>query len=442
MDMGRIALNIQPFSVLGLVEQIQTTVRSELEKKRLTFQAELEPDLPPVIADREKLSAVLENLIINAIKFTPEGGRITVGASRAPEEGGGTGPARAVEIQVADSGIGIPADQLSRIFNRFHQVDGTSTRRFGGVGLGLAIVKSILEAHGSSIHVDSREGRGTTFRFRLPLLVEKPPAPPRVDKAAERAEEGVVLVVDDEPEVVRTLRGYLEGEGLAVLSASTAAEGQAMALDRRPDVILLDLLLPDRSGLDLLQSLKKDAATRSIPVMVVSVTDDAVRGLTLGAADYLVKPVEGPSVVRSVRRLLDGAGGGDPLVLVVDDEPDTAELIRDTLRTEGFRTQVAHHGRQAVELIGRKRPDLVILDIMMPEMSGFEVLEALRGEPDTAGIPVLVLTARGDEQDMRRGLALGARRYMSKPFDVTALIAEVRRHLRTQEPRGERRASI
>jgi signal transduction histidine kinase/DNA-binding response OmpR family regulator len=440
MDMGRIALNIQPFSLLGLVEQIQTTVRSELEKKHLSFHAELEPDLPAVIADREKLSAVLENLIINAIKFTPEGGRLTVAAARTPDEG--VAGARSVEIRVSDTGIGIPSDQLSRIFNRFHQVDGSSTRRFGGVGLGLAIVKSIVEAHGSAIHVDSREGRGTTFRFRLPLLAEKPASPGRPERTEAPAEEGLILVVDDEPEVVRTLKAYLEEEGLAVVAAGTAAEGQALARDRRPDVILLDLLLPDRSGLELLQSLKKDPATRTIPVLVVSVMNDAVRGLTLGAAEYLVKPLDAAVVVRTVHRLLDGSPGRDPLVLVVDDEPDTADLIRDTLRAEGFRTQVAHHGRQAVELIGRKRPDLVILDTKMPERSGFLVLEALAADPSTAGIPVLVLTARGDEQDVKRGLALGARRYMSKPFDVTALIAEVRRHLGSQEPTGERRASL
>jgi len=199
---------------------------------------------------------------------------------------------------------------------------------------------------------------------------------------------------------------------------------------------------PPPIDLELLQALKKDPATRSIPVLVVSVMNDAVRGLTLGAAEYLVKPVDAPAVVRTVHRLLDGAAARDPLVLVVDDEPDTAELIRDTLRAEGFRTQVAHHGRQAVELIGRKRPDLVILDIMMPEMSGFQVLEALAADPATANIPVLVLTARGDEQDVQRGLALGARRYMSKPFDVTALVAEVRRHLGSHEPSGERRASL
>jgi signal transduction histidine kinase len=182
MDVGRIALNIQPFALQALAEQIHTTVRAELEKKRLSFAAAIEPGLPPVIADREKLAAVIENLVINAIKFTPEGGRITLSAAR----GGGPGRATA-DIAVADTGIGIPEDQVSRIFNRFHQVDGTSTRRFGGVGLGLAIVKSILEAHGAAIAVESRPGRGTTFRFTLPV-VEK--ADPRAPEERTEAREG------------------------------------------------------------------------------------------------------------------------------------------------------------------------------------------------------------------------------------------------------------
>jgi signal transduction histidine kinase len=180
MDVGRIALNIQPFSLQGLAEQIQTTVRAELDKKHLVFEAAVDPGLPPVIADREKLAAVIENLVINAIKFTPEGGRITVGATRSAVAG-----RAAADIVVADTGIGIPEDQLVRIFNRFHQVDGTSTRRFGGVGLGLAIVKSILEAHGAGIAVESQPGRGTTFRFTLPV-VDKSEARPADDRPGPR----------------------------------------------------------------------------------------------------------------------------------------------------------------------------------------------------------------------------------------------------------------
>jgi len=165
MDLGRITLNIQPFDLAQLVEQIVTTVRSELERRQVEFHAEIEPGLPPVIADRDRLSQVLENLVINAIKFTPEGGHVTIAAKRSRSSG-----RPEAQIWLRDTGIGIPATEVTKVFSRFHQVDGTSTRRFGGVGLGLAIVKSILDAHGSSITVESEEGRGTAFRFALPTL--------------------------------------------------------------------------------------------------------------------------------------------------------------------------------------------------------------------------------------------------------------------------------
>jgi len=190
MDVGRIALNLQPFALASLLDQIVTALRSELEKKGLKLTAEIEKDLPPVIGDREKLSAVLENLIINALKFTPEGGRITVSASRAGSPG-----RPAARIRVSDTGVGIAPDQIAKIFNRFHQVDTSSTRRFGGVGLGLAIVKSILEAHGTTVTVESEVGRGTTFSFVLPILDRADAA-----RGREPADEAA-LALDDEPEV-------------------------------------------------------------------------------------------------------------------------------------------------------------------------------------------------------------------------------------------------
>jgi signal transduction histidine kinase len=163
MDVGRLSLNLQPFAVALLVEQIHQTLRSELERKQLRFESEIPPGLPQVIADRDKLAQVLENLVINAIKFTPSGGLIRIAAARDEKHG-----RSAVELSVSDSGIGIPEDQIGKIFNRFHQVDGSTTRRFGGVGLGLAIVRSILDAHGAQIRVDSRAGHGSSFRFWLP----------------------------------------------------------------------------------------------------------------------------------------------------------------------------------------------------------------------------------------------------------------------------------
>jgi signal transduction histidine kinase/DNA-binding response OmpR family regulator len=428
MDMGRIALSIQPFSLQALVEQIHTTVRSELERKRLSFVADIEPGLPAVIADREKLSAVLENLVINAIKFTPEGGRITVGAAR--QAGGGRSSA---EIRVADSGIGIPDDQIGRIFNRFHQVDGSSTRRFGGVGLGLAIVKSILEAHGSPIAVESRPGQGTTFRFTLPLVEKTEPR--AEDRPKERADRGLVLVVDDDPEITRRIRAHLEAEGLSVISAVTAAAGHALAGERRPDLILLDLMLPDRGR--LVSALEGSPATSRIPVVVLSTRREA-GGPGEAASEKIARPVDPAAMVAAVRRLLDGVAEREPTILVVDESTGAAKPIGDTLREEGFRTVTARHRAEAAELIARKRPDLIVLDLMMRDMSGFEVLEGLGRDPKTATIPLLVLT--GEEGGPAAKAPAAPVRAMGDPFDAGTLIAEVRRHLGGNDRTGRRAA--
>jgi signal transduction histidine kinase/DNA-binding response OmpR family regulator len=433
MDMGHISLNLQHFTLAHLVEQIRLGFRSEIEKKGLEVRIEVPLDLPPVIADREKISQVLENLVVNALKFTPDGGRIVVRAERVE---GADRPS--VEIRVTDTGIGIPQSQLGSVFNRFHQVDGSTTRKFGGVGLGLAIVKSILDAHGTSIAVESTEGRGTSFSFVLPLLekaTDAPPSPPKVGiRQGSRA-----LIVDDDPNVRRVVSGYLRDEGMEVQVAETADEGARLARTQ-PDIILLDLLLPDRSGLELLDVLKTDAATRDIPVLVVSIAHEDVKALALGAAQCLLKPVDRSLLLATTRRILDEIAHRQARVLVVDDEADTAEFLRNTLHAEGFDVLVANDGRGGLEMAGREQPDLILLDIMMPDLSGFEVLEAISSNPTTAGIPVVVLTARGDAVDADRGLALGAKKYMSKPFDVGALVNEVRRHVHQPGPAARRPA--
>ncbi len=420
MDIGRIVLNLQPFPLPQLVEQIVTTLRAELERKRLAFELHVESELPQVIGDRERLSQVFENLIINAMKFTPEGGRISVHAGRSA-----LGSRPGVQVEVRDTGIGIPPAQLDKIFHRFYQVDGSSTRRYGGVGLGLSIVKTILDAHGTSVSVSSEEGRGTQFHFVLPAVDRMDRSTPREPRPALPV-EGLVLVIDDEQAFREALRNQLEGEGFQVLTAATAGEGRELARRRRPDAIVLDVLLPDQNGLDLLRELKQAPETAGIPVLIVSVAESGLRAFTLGAAEWLRKPLDRDEVLGTLRRLVNGKGVDEPLVLVADDEPDTTDLIRDALRAEGFRVTVARDGQEALEALEQRRPDVLLLDIMMPKLSGFEVLEAIGRSPRLRGLPVVLLSAGGDDADRQRGLELGARRFLSKPFDVRSLVAEIR----------------
>jgi signal transduction histidine kinase len=289
MDMGRVAVHLQPFNLPQLVEQVVTTLRAELEKKRLRFELRVEPHLPQVIADRERVSQVFENLIINAMKFTPEQGVIGVYAARRTGAGRG-----GVEVRVRDTGIGIPRAQLDKIFNRFYQVDGSSTRRVGGVGLGLSIVKIILEGHGSSISVDSQEGQGTEFRFTLPALER--PAP---DARPARG-EGRVLVVDRQPEFLATMRAQLEAEGFEVQTAATPAEGAELAARLRPDAIVLDAPVADPGGLGL----------TGIPVVLVSGRSGEGDEAQPGAPRSQARPFDVRALVAEIRHHALGRHAG------------------------------------------------------------------------------------------------------------------------------------
>ncbi|PYQ14584.1 MAG: hypothetical protein DMF80_11985 [Acidobacteria bacterium] len=453
MDVGRIALNIQPFLLGPLVDQIHTSLRSELEKKRLSFRSELDPELPSVIADREKVAAVLENLIINAIKFTPEGGSIAVSAARL------SGAARpSAEIRVADTGVGIPHDQIGKVFNRFHQVDGSSTRRFGGVGLGLAIVKTILEAHGAAIEVESQPGRGSAFRFVLPVL-EKQEAQPREERPRAAAEAGVVLVMAEEAEALGQVRGALEADGLAVLGASTAAEAASLAAERRPEAVLVDVNPPAPEGWELLRRLCRQGATRDLPVVAYVEAEDGLRVFSLGSGECLAPPVDATAVAAAARRLLSGAAGGPegtespppdederarihfarakiPTVLLLDGNAETANQIRDTLKLAGCRVVAARDGRQARESLRASPPDLVVVHAGAT-LAGLELLSEL-GPNTVSRAPVLLL---GGREEARGGPAQGPRR-PGRILDPRPLVAEVRRHVSREGAPAAHRASV
>jgi signal transduction histidine kinase/DNA-binding response OmpR family regulator len=428
MDVGRISLNIQPFLLGPLVEQIHTSLRSELEKKHLAFRADQEAELPAIIADREKVSAVLENLIINAIKFTPEGGSIAVSAARQP------GAARpSAEIRVADTGVGIPPDQIGKVFNRFHQVDGSSTRRFGGVGLGLAIVKSILEAHGATIEVVSQPGHGTAFRFVLPVL-EKQELPAREERPRGNAESGLVLVMAEEADALGQVRGALEADGLTVLGASTAAEAAALAAERRPEAVLVDVGPPAPEGWELLRQLCQQGAARDLAVVAYAEADEGLRVFSLGPGEYVAPSVEATAVAAWARRFVS-SGAGEPTVLLLDGEPETAARIRDTLKSAGCRVVAVRDWRQAQASLRATPPDLVVVQAG-GTLGGLEVLAEL-GQNNALRAPVLLLGGR-EESSGKTGRP--ARR-TGRILDPRPLLAEVRRHV-SREGAEAHRASV
>ena len=305
MELGRVPIRPAPFQIGRLLGQIVTGIEADARKRRIRLKTVIDRDLKPVDGDRDRLTQVLENLITNALKFTPDGGEVEVGAGPATDP-------RRVEVWVADTGIGIPPEERSRVFDKFYQTDASATRKFGGIGLGLAIVKSILDAHGAEIVVDGRPGAGSVFRFSLPVAEAHTESGVFHGLISPEGSAADVLAIDDDSDFLAILSETLGKHGFNVRTATTAAEGLAAARERTPLLIVLDIRLPDRDGLDLLQELREDDATRRTPILVASVVDERLEGLRLGAVEYLVKPIDRGRLVEAAVRALHAQGGRLP----------------------------------------------------------------------------------------------------------------------------------
>jgi CheY-like chemotaxis protein/anti-sigma regulatory factor (Ser/Thr protein kinase) len=331
---------------------------------------------------------MLYNLLSNSIKYTPDGGSVRV---EAVADGG------EVKVSVVDTGVGIAPEDFGAVFEEFRQV-GDPRERQSGTGLGLALTRRLAEAHGGRVEVESERGKGSRFTLVLPAredvvpLVVPPPAPRR--RKIERG--GDVLVIEDDPSAVRLLREYLEPAGYVVRVAPDAETGLSMAGARRPAGIVLDVLLPGVDGWEALRRLKASRALRDVPVIMLTVVDERDVGLALGAVDYLVKPIQRTALLASLSRFAPRpATTGVPLrVLAIDDEPAALDLIRSTLEPAGFAVRSVASGREALDVVNREKFDLIVCDLVMPELDGFDVIAALKTDGRTAHIPILVCTGR------------------------------------------------
>lgn len=427
MDADRMVLAVKPFNIKLLCKQILVNLGSELEKRSLQFQIEMDDDLPLVVGDKEKLYQVLENLTINAIKFTESGGKITMTAEPMQED-----DRLWVKVKVHDTGIGIPEPALQRIFDRFYQVDGTSKRKYGGMGLGLAIARSIVDAHKGRIDVESQVGKGTTFVITLPALHEAPESPEETPLKKANGESYLIQIIDNDADIRRLLRMYLEEEGFRVMTSEDAKSGLETAKKYLPDAIVLDVLLPDQDGFNLLEVLKTSSDTSLIPVLILSIIKDKMKGIELGAADYLIKPV-GHTLLKATLQKILGETSRPKTILIVDDEEDTLNLLRQRLKEAGYRTLEASNGKEAIEKATQNAPDLILLDIMMPEVTGWDVMERLQKQQDTASIPVVVLSAAGSDADKQRGYRMGIKNYLTKPIEIRDLVLEIRKVVRQRQ---------
>ena len=372
--------------------------------------------------DERKLKQVVFNLLSNAVKFTPSGGRIEVAARSTPGE---------IQVAVRDNGIGIAAEDQETIFEEFQQVNAGHPAAQEGTGLGLALARRFVELHGGRIWVESEAGAGSTFTFILPhaatLAASSRAVGPPILETPDNG-RNTVLVVEDDAGAVNLLRRYLDGAGYQVAVAADGEAGLELARRIRPFAITLDVLLPDFDGWEFLIQAKADPAIADIPVVIVSMVDERGKGFSLGAADYLTKPIAGQELLTALKRLTPSAKPGlsRPTVLAIDDDPMALHLIETILVPAGYDVWKAVGGKQGIELAESGRPSLVVLDLLMPDVDGFAVVEALRSGEATRSIPIVVLTARSmtsaDKERLR-----GRITYLAEKgeFDTTAFVGLV-----------------
>jgi signal transduction histidine kinase/CheY-like chemotaxis protein len=388
VEAGQMELRLQDVGVEPVIAQALELVEPLAAEKHLTIRSEAS-SAGVVLADAGKLKQMLLNLISNAIKFTPERGTVTITARRLPG---------AIEIAVADTGIGISEADQSKIFMEFHQVDPGPGRRQQGTGLGLALTRRFALLHGGDVGVTSKVGEGSVFTLRLPLQVAAvAPAAEKLDgDGVADLSRPLVLIIEDDVSAAELLTRQLQAAGFRTHIARTGSEAIAKARSLHPAVITLDILLPELDGWEVITRLKREEETSSIPVVVVSVVDNPELGKALGALDYFVKPVDGKLLVDRLRglKLKPAVEGAATSVMVVDDEPANRNWLMRILEPAGFEVIEASGGREAIELAKAKPPDLVLLDLMMPDVTGFDVVEALRADPKTSQTPIMILTAR------------------------------------------------
>jgi PAS domain S-box-containing protein len=419
IEAGKVNLTLTNVDLEPLVGRLALSLRPQIESKRQELTFHVDPHLPRVRADSARLTQIITNLLSNAQKYTPAGGKISLRA---------VGQGRHVCIAVTDTGIGLTPDEQGKLFTRFYRAQNRATQEAGGTGLGLAITRSLVEMHGGTISVESAPGEGSTFTVLLPQGQDAAAEP--TEDTGQRRSDGRILIVEDEPDIANLLRRYLERAGYSVVTAPDAATALAIARERPLDLITLDVILPDADGFTVLEWLKNDPRTTAIPVIMLSMVADDGQGKTLGAVDYLVKPIQEEALLQRIDRLLANAQPGT--VLIVDDEDDIRRLMAQQLGKAGYQTLEAVNGEEAVRMATEHELDAVFLDIRMPKMDGISALKAIRQSRSAGELPIIMMTASPGVFDAGPAAfsSLGIADLLEKPISGEELAQTIARHLR------------
>jgi signal transduction histidine kinase/DNA-binding response OmpR family regulator len=424
IEAGRMELYLETFSVEAVVSEVAATIRPLIDRNRNVLDVRIDGAAGDMRSDQIRLRQILFNLLSNASKFT-EDGTITLAVT--------TGRDNTVVFAVTDTGIGITPEQQTRLFQAFTQADASTTKKYGGTGLGLAITKRFVEMMGGGIELESQPGQGTTFRVTLARELAEPAPAPGWEGAEEPVVAGAgptVLVIDDDATARDMLSRTLTRDGYRVIMAGDGPEGLRIAREQHPDIVTLDIMMQGMDGWSVLSEFKSDPDLQDIPVVVVSIVDDRGLGFTLGAAEYLTKPVDRERLAGVLRRLLPGGASGGS-VLVVDDEPDTREMLRRVLEKAGWVVDEAENGRVALDRVRASMPAVILLDLMMPEMDGFAFTEEFRrSSPEALAVPIVVLTAKDlNEDDLARLRGSVAAVLQKGDHSNDEVLAEIRRLL-------------
>lgn len=399
VEAGKMGLRYEEFSISEILSGVKTMVKTEVDKKNLSFDMEIDKHLTTINADKQKFGQIMINLLSNAVKFTPKDGKIKVSAKWINGS---------VQISVADTGIGIKPEDQERIFSKFQQIDNKTAREYAGTGLGLALTKKFVGMHGGKIWLESEFGKGSTFTFTIPLKPESGTFYKEATSSEAVEKSGkfpLILVVEDDPQSSELLKTYLTQEGYTVATAFNGKDAVAKAKELKPMAITLDIILPGKNGWKVLAELKEMSETKDIPVIIVSITEERELGFSLGAIDYLIKPINREELIRTLKRHgLTVRPEGSPVhILVIDDEPKTVELVSAVLESEGYCVRKAYGGQEGIDLATSQEHDLIILDLMMPKVDGFDVVEELKRHARSKDVPIIISTAKDlTEEDFLR----------------------------------------
>ena len=430
IEAGTMELHIASYPVSYFQESVERLLAAPIREKEIVLSFDFSPEIDELVVDQTRFKQILINLVSNALKFSHPRGTVTVSSRRVAND---------LVFAVRDEGVGIRREEIPGLFKPFRQAQSTRDRNHEGIGLGLAITKKLVELHGGTVWVESEWGKGTIVSFKIPLIVDATreqiaqagmllEALRRENKPTDPDNKPLALVVEDSMQASELLRMYIESAGYRVEVARNGMDAVDMAKRLHPSVITLDLLLPMKDGWQVLKELKRHPLCKEIPVIIVSILDEKNLGFSLGAVDYFVKPVNRDDLIQALDRvhLVARTDGKKPTVLVIDDDRAAIDLIQIILSNEGYTVLKSYEGKEGLEIAVREKPDLIILDLIMPETSGFYVAYHLKQIPATRAIPVIILTSMEIDDDMQAQLGGHVTSLMSKSsFTKRDLLREI-----------------